>query len=54
MTQKEVEEFLANTKVCVNGKSIEIQEKLFSLGYKWEITEKVSYTDKPFSIYMGR
>lgn len=35
MTQKEINEFLANTKVYVNGKSREIQEKLFSLGYKW-------------------
>ena len=35
MTQKEIHEFLANTKVYVNGKSKEIQEKLFSLGYKW-------------------
>lgn len=35
MTQKEIDKFLANTKVYVNGKSKEIQEKLFSLGYKW-------------------
>lgn len=35
MTRKEVDKFLANTKVYVNGKSKEIQEKLFSLGYIW-------------------
>ena len=49
MTQKEIEKFLASTKVYVAGKSKEIQEKLFSLGYKWDIPgKKVSYTDKPF------
>ena len=37
MTQKEIDKFLANTKVYVNGKSREIQEKLFSLGYCWRI-----------------
>lgn len=35
MTREEIEKFLANTKVYVSGKSKEIQEKLFSLGYKW-------------------
>lgn len=35
MTRKEIDKFIANTKVYVNGKSKEIQEKLFSLGYKW-------------------
>lgn len=35
MTQKEIDKLLANTKVYVAGKSKEIQEKLFSLGYKW-------------------
>lgn len=41
--------FLANTKVYVNGKSKEIQEKLFSLGYEWcgGCTE-VKYTKSPF------
>ena len=34
MTRKEIDKFLANTKVYVAGKSKEIQEKLFSLGYK--------------------
>lgn len=35
MTQKEIDKFLANTKVYVSGNSEEIQEKLFSLGYIW-------------------
>lgn len=49
MTQKEIEKFLTNTKVYVNGKSKEIQEKLFSLGYKWcDGYTKVDYTDCPF------
>lgn len=49
MTQKEINEFLADTKVYVNGKSKEIQVKLFSFGYKWGRIEKfVRYTDKPF------
>lgn len=49
MTQKEIDKFLAYTKVYVNGKSKEIQEKLFSLGYKWcDGYTKVDYTDCPF------
>ena len=43
MTQKEINKFLANTKVYVNGKSREIQEKLFSLGYSWN--EEYTGTD---------
>lgn len=49
MTQKEIEKFLTNTKVYVNGKSKEIQEKLFSLGYTWFPDKvKVEFADKPF------
>lgn len=49
MTQKEIEMLLANTKVYVNGKSREIQEKLFSLGYKWNGgSTDISNTGKPF------
>lgn len=49
MTQKEIKKFLANTKVYVNGKSKEIQEKLFSLGYKWGgKVNKVYLTEEPF------
>lgn len=54
MTQKEIEKFLANTKVYVNGKSKEIQEKLFSFGYKWDRSNStdVHNTDKPF-LFIG-
>ena len=49
MTRAEAVEFLANTKVYVNGKSREIQEKLFELGYKWSSGDiEVLYTQKPF------
>ena len=49
MTRKEIDKFLANTKVYVNGKSKEIQEKLFSLGYKWHFGgAEVNYTKEPF------
>lgn len=49
MTQKEIDTFLCHTKVYVNGKSKEIQEKLFSLGYTWFADKvKVEFTNKPF------
>lgn len=49
MTREEAMEFLANTKVYVNGKSKEIQEKLFSLGYEWSDGDtNVCYTKSPF------
>ena len=49
MTQKEIDKFLADTKVYVAGKSKEIQEKLFSLGYKWaDGRTDVHYTEDPF------
>lgn len=35
MTKAEAVELLKNKKVYVNGKSAEIQEKLFELGFKW-------------------
>ena len=40
MTREEIRKFLDNTKVYVNGKSKEIQEKLFSFGYEWNSGEK--------------
>lgn len=53
MTQKEIEKFLANTKVYVNGKSKEIQEKLFYLGYLWnDGSSMVDNVDKPF-LFIG-
>lgn len=49
MTLKEIRKFLDNTKVYVNGKSKEIQEKLFSLGYKWINGDTdVCCTEDPF------
>ena len=49
MTKKEAIEYLNKSKIYVNGKSKEIQEKLFSLGCKWSTNgETVIYTDKPF------
>lgn len=55
MTQKEIDKFLSNTKVCVNGKSEEIQKKLFSLGYEWYCgyRNKVCFTEKPFIFIDG-
>ena len=35
MTREEAKKMLTNTKVYVNGKSKEIQEKLFEIGFKW-------------------
>ena len=48
MTKEEARQSLFNTKVYVDGKSKEIQEKLFKLGFKWDIDKKVEHTDKPF------
>ena len=50
MTIEEIRKFLDNTKVYVNGKSNEIQEKLFSFGYKWNVTHSciVCNTREPF------
>ena len=49
MTQKEIDNFLADTKVYVNGKSRAIQERLFSLGYKWSDGScAIGYTSYPF------
>ena len=53
MTKEEIRKFLDNTKVYVNGKSKEIQEKLFKFGYSWGVRDRnVSYTDQPF-IYIS-
>ena len=35
MTREEAKKMLTNTKVYVNGKSKEIQEKLFEIGFSW-------------------
>lgn len=52
MTKEEAKEMLTNTKVYVNGKSKEIQEKLFEIGVTWFNKEKeVMFEDAPF-LYM--
>ena len=49
MTREEARTFLNGTKVYVEDKSKEIQEKLFSLGYAWNDKIKiVQYEKKPF------
>ena len=50
MTKKEIEKFLDDTKVYVDGKSAEIQRKLFSFGYHWALGKatEVRYPDSPF------
>lgn len=54
MTQKEIEKFLANTKVYVAGKSKEIQEKIFSFGFHWkESSYYVININKPF-LYLSK
>ena len=49
MTREEAIKMLANTKVYVDGKSREIQEKLFLLGFQWTSGSKqVLFEEKPF------
>ena len=49
MTREEAIKMLANTKVYVDGKSREIQEKLFSLGFHWiGGSKQVLLEEKPF------
>ena len=49
MTREEARTFLSGTKVYVEGKSKEIQEKLFSIGYDWiDKRKQVQYEGKPF------
>ena len=49
MTREEARTFLSGTKVYVEGKSKEIQEKLFSLGYDWiDKRKQVQHEGKPF------
>lgn len=49
MTREEARTFLSGTKVYVEDKSKEIQEKLFSLGYDWiDKRKQVQYEEKPF------
>lgn len=54
MTKEKINKFLEDTKVYVNGKSEEIQKKLFSFGYKWATGEtEVDCTEAPF-LYISK
>ena len=54
MTREEAIKFLTSTKVYVKDKSREIQAKLFSLGFRWNLKyQKICHTDKPF-LFMYR
>lgn len=49
MKKEEAIAKLSNTKVYVDGKSKEIQEKLFEIGFSWEILKKeVVHESMPF------
>jgi hypothetical protein len=50
MTREEAKKMLTNTKVYVNGKSKEIQEKLFEIGFEWNgcSGNKISHLSCPF------
>ena len=50
MKREEAKKMLTNTKVYVNGKSKEIQEKLFEIGFRWGgfSGNNISYLDAPF------
>ena len=50
MTKEEAKEMLTNSKVYVNGKSKEIQEKLFEIGFKWRgsIENIIRVENSPF------
>lgn len=53
MTQKEIYEFLNETKLYVSCRSREVQEKLFKLGYSWLSNGKqVQFNERPF-IYIN-
>lgn len=54
MTREEAIKFLTDTKVYVKDKSREIQAKLFSLGFRWNLEyQKIHHIDKPF-LFMYR
>lgn len=54
MTREAAIELLRNKKVYVNGKSAEIQKKLFELGWKWSNNkQEVLHCDVPFLFIYG-
>lgn len=49
LTKQEANKFLEGTKVYVNGRSKEIQEFAFNLGWKWlDNSTKIQYVEDPF------
>ena len=56
MTREEAKKMLTNTKVYVNGKSKEIQEKLFEIGFVWNSCSgsNISHLDAPFLFINNR
>ena len=49
MKKEEIRTILDNTKVYVNGKSKDIQKKLFSFGYKWgDNSIEIRFMNEPF------
>lgn len=54
MTRKEARDLLKNTKICVEDKSKEVQEKLFSLGINWgEYPETPKHCNFPYLYIIG-
>lgn len=47
MTKQQAIELLKDRKVYVNGKIVEIQDKLYALGWKWH-REVIEIENKPF------
>lgn len=53
MTKEEIQKKLTRTKVYVNGRSEEIQKKLFKLGITWPCSStQIQSTNRPF-LYIG-
>lgn len=55
MKKEEAIKMLSNTKVYVDGKSEEIQKKLFEIGFIWRNTGEVfvEFVDRPFIFMNG-
>ena len=54
MTREEAIKSLVNTKMYVQGKSKEIQEKLFSLGFQWKSAGKQVLNERKPFLYLSR
>ena len=54
MTREEAIKSLVNTKMYVQGKSKEIQEKLFSLGFQWKSAGKQVLNERQPFLYLSR